>query len=249
MAAISRNGEKLLNTFVSMGAAVVIFGAWQKILHASLADLFLTIGLLTEAAIFAVYGFLALRGYGLDDHGHGHAKKAMEAPKVSLAQGGVIPQLPADQIANLQQNIAKLGAVAQQLQDLSGAVRASQNFGEQVNKAAGAFVAVGKMVEDTSKSMISFKKAADQLGGMGDQTKQLSQNLTALNQVYHDEIANSSKGLKSIGAFYDNLSSVAKSLQDSVKEAESAKKEIANLAGNLSQLNAIYGNMISAMKK
>jgi hypothetical protein len=41
-----------------MGAAVVIFGAWQKITHQALADFFLTAGLITEAVIFVVYAFL-----------------------------------------------------------------------------------------------------------------------------------------------------------------------------------------------
>jgi hypothetical protein len=42
---------------VSIGAAVVIFGAWAKILHKSYADFMLTVGLLTEAAIFIIYAF------------------------------------------------------------------------------------------------------------------------------------------------------------------------------------------------
>jgi len=41
-----------------MGAAIVIFGAWQKITHQALADFFLTAGLITEAIIFVVYAFL-----------------------------------------------------------------------------------------------------------------------------------------------------------------------------------------------
>ncbi|MFN5930822.1 MAG: GldL-related protein, partial [Sphingobacteriales bacterium] len=39
--------NKYVNIFVSIGAAVVIFGAWAKILHKSFADIMLTIGLLT----------------------------------------------------------------------------------------------------------------------------------------------------------------------------------------------------------
>lgn len=50
--------NKVINVIVSAGAAVIIFGAWAKILHMPFADLMLSIGLLTEAAIFLIYAFL-----------------------------------------------------------------------------------------------------------------------------------------------------------------------------------------------
>lgn len=49
--------DKIVNAVVSIGAAVVIFGAWAKILHKSFADVMLTVGLLTEALIFVIYAF------------------------------------------------------------------------------------------------------------------------------------------------------------------------------------------------
>jgi len=57
-AGVSKSTERLINIIVCVGAAVVIFGALQKILHTKLADFFLTAGLLTEALIFVVYAFL-----------------------------------------------------------------------------------------------------------------------------------------------------------------------------------------------
>ncbi len=46
--------EKVINTCYAVGAAIVIFGSWKKILHQEGADTFLTIGLLTEVIIFMV---------------------------------------------------------------------------------------------------------------------------------------------------------------------------------------------------
>src|SRR5258708_20086591 len=57
-AGVSKSTERLVNIIVCVGAAVVIFGALQRILHTKLADFFLTAGLLTEALIFIVYAFL-----------------------------------------------------------------------------------------------------------------------------------------------------------------------------------------------
>ena len=58
MAGVSKSTERLVNVIVCVGAAIVIFGAWQKITHQPLADFFLTAGLITEAVIFVVYAFL-----------------------------------------------------------------------------------------------------------------------------------------------------------------------------------------------
>ncbi len=58
MAGVSKSTERVVNVVVCMGAAIVIFGAWQKITHQALADFFLTAGLITEAVIFVVYAIL-----------------------------------------------------------------------------------------------------------------------------------------------------------------------------------------------
>jgi hypothetical protein len=50
--------DKIINTVFSFGAAVVIFGAWGKLEHATFGDTALTAGLLTETAIFCLYGLL-----------------------------------------------------------------------------------------------------------------------------------------------------------------------------------------------
>lgn len=58
MAGVSKSTDKLVNIVVCVGAAIVIFGAWAKLLHKPYADTMLTVGLLTEAAIFLIYAFL-----------------------------------------------------------------------------------------------------------------------------------------------------------------------------------------------
>lgn len=52
MAGTNKQTDKIVNIVVCVGAAVVIFGAWAKILHKPYADFMLTVGLLTEATIF-----------------------------------------------------------------------------------------------------------------------------------------------------------------------------------------------------
>ena len=59
-AAIPPKVSRIVDMFVSFAAAVVIWGALQKLLHTPSADFFLKLGLGTEALVFSVYGFLYL---------------------------------------------------------------------------------------------------------------------------------------------------------------------------------------------
>ncbi|GGA84518.1 GldL-related protein [Puia dinghuensis] len=53
--------DKIINTAFSLGAAIVIFGAWAKIETKEFGDTALTAGLLTETTIFCIYGLLEWR--------------------------------------------------------------------------------------------------------------------------------------------------------------------------------------------
>jgi hypothetical protein len=53
--------DKIINTVFSFGAAIVIFGAWGKLENKEFGSTALTAGLLTETAIFCLYGILEWR--------------------------------------------------------------------------------------------------------------------------------------------------------------------------------------------
>jgi len=53
--------DKIINTAYSFGAAVVVFGAWAKLGHKDYSEIALTAGLLTETAIFCIYGLMEWR--------------------------------------------------------------------------------------------------------------------------------------------------------------------------------------------
>lgn len=48
--------EKWINMAYAFGAAIVIAGAWRKIIHGSFADELLTAGLVTEICLFCIMG-------------------------------------------------------------------------------------------------------------------------------------------------------------------------------------------------
>lgn len=52
--------KKAINVCFAFGAAIVVLGAWAKLVHKPYADTALTIGLLTEVVLFVVMGIQEL---------------------------------------------------------------------------------------------------------------------------------------------------------------------------------------------
>jgi hypothetical protein len=75
----------------------------------------------------------------------------------------------------------------------------------------------------------------------------LNKNLSALNSVYELQIREGSDHLKGAQQVYSGIEDMILRLKDSIDETGKYKEEIVKLRDNLSSLNGIYGNMLSAM--
>ncbi|NJK86088.1 MAG: hypothetical protein HC906_09115 [Bacteroidales bacterium] len=75
----------------------------------------------------------------------------------------------------------------------------------------------------------------------------LNKNLSALNAVYELQVREGQEHLKSSKNVYVGLEDMITKLKESVDETNRYKEEIVKLRDNLTSLNSIYGNMLSAM--
>jgi hypothetical protein len=75
----------------------------------------------------------------------------------------------------------------------------------------------------------------------------LNKNLSALNAVYELQVKEGSEHLKGSQKVYSGIEDMILRLKDSIDETSRYKEEIVKLRDNLSSLNNIYGNMLSAM--
>ena len=69
-AAIPSKVSKWVDVGVSFGASIILWGALRKLIHAPDADIWLWIGLTTEALIFALYGVLYIKYPAIEDASH-----------------------------------------------------------------------------------------------------------------------------------------------------------------------------------
>jgi gliding motility-associated protein GldL len=250
MAGVSKSTERLVNVVVCVGAAIVIFGAWQKITHQPLADFFLTAGLITEAVIFMVYAFLPPPGSEM------HAI-AEALPKLAGGSNSSVDKMdkmmkdaditPAN-LARLGEGFKKLGTSVENIADVSDVIKNTSDYSAKTKEAAHALDQVKVAYQGAATTLAHFNTAADSTKQFHEQVQVLTKNLGSLNAIYELELQDTNNHLKAMNSFYGNLVQASQTMQGSVDDAKKAHEQIARLAGNLSNLNTIYGNMLSAMQ-
>lgn len=252
MAGTSKSTDRIVNILVCVGAAVVIFGAWAKILHKSFADTMLTVGLLTEAAIFLVYAFLPPPGQEM-------AKLAEALPKMVGGSSGNPALQSMDKMlqeaditpANLKRlgdNFQKLGTTVSNIGEVGDVVKSTGDFSAKTKEATVAMGQLKDAYTTSANTMSNFNNASESAKGFHEQVQVLTKNLSSLNTIYELELNESNNHLKSLNNFYGKMAEASQVMMASVDDANKAKEQIATLANNLGKLNNVYGNMLSAMQ-
>jgi gliding motility-associated protein GldL len=252
MAGTNKTTERLVNVLVCVGAAVVIFGAWAKILHKSFADTMLTVGLLTEAGIFLLYAFLPPPGGEM-------AKIAEALPKMSAGSAGNPALAKMDQmmqevditpasLSRLSDNFKKFGSTVDQISDVSNVVAATSDYTSKTKEAAVAMSNMKDAYTNATNTMQSFNEASEGTKKFHEQVQVLTKNLGSLNTIYELELQDTNNHLKAMNNFYSNLAQASEAMKGSVDDAKKTQEQIGILAKNLGNLNNIYGNMLSAMQ-
>lgn len=250
-AAIPPKVSRIVDIFVSIAAAVVIWGALQKLLHTSSADFFLKLGLGTEAAVFLVYGILYIYYPAIDDHQVKLAgvaptpqgNPALKSMEKMLEEADITPA----NLGKLSAGFQKLGTTVEKMGEISDVVKATGDYTQKTKEATQALDAVKTAYSGIATSANSFNNASEGARAFHEQIQVLTKNLSSLNTIYELELQESNNHLKALNQFYGKLNEASSAMNTTASDAIKAKEQISALANNLGKLNQIYGNMISAM--
>ncbi len=240
---------KIVDVLVSIAAAIVLFGALQKLMHTKLADLFLQIGLYSESIIFLGYGLLYMYYPAMDEHEvhvpglDEKGNPAINTMEKMLKEADITPA----NLGNLSASFKKFGGTVSQISDLSDMVKSTGDFSNKTKEAATALGSVAGAVTQAATSLSSFNEASESTKQFHGQVQVLSKNLASLNAVYEMELQESNNHLKALNQFYGKLAEASSLMNGTAEDAAKAKEQIAALAGNLTRLNQVYGNMLTAM--
>lgn len=262
----SKKGKIVMNMVYGLGAAVVIVGAWMKILHLPGANISISVGLLTEAVIFIISAFEPpkeeidwtlvypeLAGLPAEDRpargGVGGTANLVLKDSVTqeldkmLAEAKIGPEL----LSSLRDSITRLSDNTSQLNEVATAASATDEYVSKMKNASSTVSKLSETYVKAAESLTGLSSTEEEGKSYGEQLQRVSKNLSALNNVYELQLSGSQDYLEATGKVYGNIALLLNNLNDSVEDTKRYKEEIAKLGNNLSALNTVYGNMLSAM--
>jgi len=253
-----------LHVAISWGASIVIIGALFKILHIGgiMGNYMIGLGLGVEAFLFFLTGFFPPEPEPAWERVYPELKAdfkgelpiasarpvAATAPNTAaldkmLSDAKIGPEL----IESLGSGLRTFGDKVATISNVADASTATNEFTGKIKTASAGFDNLSASFDKATANLKAMGESTVDSQAYHDQVNNLAKNLSALNAVYELELQDSSAHLKSMNKFYSNLSLTMQNFNESMEDSKQFKEEVNKLAKNLSSLNAIYGNMLSAM--
>jgi gliding motility-associated protein GldL len=201
----SRASKKFMNMAYGLGAAIVIIGALFKITHFELGPLngnvMLTLGLVTEAIIFAISAFEPV-----DDDldwslvypelaSGATSTKQKEQPKD--AEGLLSKKLDellkdakidAELMSSLGESIKNFEGTAKGISPTVDSIAATRKYGEELSLAAAQMESLNSLykvqLESVNRQATINEEAVENATKLKEQMQSLASNLSSLNGVY-----------------------------------------------------------------
>ncbi len=201
----SNRGKKFMNMVYGLGAAIVIIGALFKIQHIEIGFLtggvMLTIGLVTEAIVFAISAFEPVDA-DLDwskvyPELAGGESSRIEEEEIVDEQGLLYQKLDemlkdaridSGLMESLGESIRSFEGAAKNLSTTSAGMNAQKKYSEEMAMAAAQMESLNTLyksqVESTAKQAEVNQAVAENAAKLKDQMESLTKNLNSLNGVY-----------------------------------------------------------------
>lgn len=256
----SKSWKKFMGKLYGIGAAVVIVGALFKIQHWPGAGPMLIAGLGTEAVIFFFSAFEPI---------HEDPDWTLVYPELATgdmvehdealpadASGSVTEQLDAmledakiepELIESLGKGMRSLSDQASKLSDMSDAAVATDSYVSSLKGASSRVSELSDTYAKASESLTGLVSVSEAGNSVGSSMEKMATNLSQLNNVYEMQLTGSQEHLEATRKMYEGISQLMGNLHDSLDDTRKYKENMAQLSQNLSALNTVYGNMLSAM--
>jgi gliding motility-associated protein GldL len=153
-----------------------------------------------------------------------------------------------DQLNRLGDNFKKLNTTITNMNDITDVVAATGDYTAKTREVTSALAQVKDAYVGAANSVGAFNSASEGAKLFHDQIQVLTKNLSSLNTIYELELQESNNHLKTLNTFYGKLAETSQIMIGTADDAKKVQEQVAGLATNLTRLNNIYGNMLSAMQ-
>ena len=195
----SKAKKKAFNMAYGLGAAVVILGALFKIAHFPGGTEMLAIGMIVEAAVFALSAFEPveedldwtnvypeLAGGTANDKEEANDAQGLLSQKLDdLLQEA---NLDSEKIGRLSESISNFAGAAEGMKPATDSIAASNRYAEQLSVAAIELESLNSMYiiqkENAERQASLNQETLDNAERLKEQMESLATNLSSLNGVY-----------------------------------------------------------------
>ncbi|MCU4174482.1 gliding motility protein GldL [Carboxylicivirga sp. N1Y90] len=166
------------------------------------------------------------------------------------------------------QNMKQAGNAVGELANVQ--MKSAATLDDSVGQLSQTYQATAKAIGDSGDKLVNnMQKSGEELmssyASAGDNMKSHFEQLNANNTEYNQKLGDVNKNLSAINSAYElqlqglnsqaeasqsltkGMTDINTQLQTSVNDAKIYKEQVAQLSQTVSELNTIYGNMLSAM--
>lgn len=259
-----------MNFVYGWGASAVIIGALFKIMHFPGATYVLTAGMLVEAFIFFLSAFEPQMEHYEWSNVFPELSQDFDGEKTNFSSNGGSMSLDVvddETKKRIQDGLSKLAASIENVKDISEAAVATTAYKDSIISAAAAMNQITKESSDVSTRMTGlnsaidisseeFKKVGSSVGDYAifvesfkedfiTNSNAFAGNISALNAIYEMQIKSTNDYVSSFNNIQEGVNSIATNLSGTVESTKLYKEESEKLGRNISNLNSVYGNMLS----
>lgn len=248
-----------VNFWTCILAVPVILGVLFKLLHWPGSQIMLIVGLMGEALVFLVMS--TQPEYADWDWSKAYPELSDESARAVPRQRPVSNEGVSQHLDRMMEDahigpelISSLGTGLRSFSEKVGNISAVADAATTTNEYTQRVAAATRSMENldqayqrASASLVEVAGSTADTQSYHEQVAALAKNLSALNAVYEMELQDSKAHLSSMNKFYTNLNETMQNFNESLEDSKQYKEEVARLSRNLSALNAVYGNMLSAM--
>lgn len=104
----------------------------------------------------------------------------------------------------------------------------------------------GPSASGSSHKALNAEIVENKLGGMLTELQSMSKSLGSLKALQEVDFSQTGDQLKAMNNFYTRMNDAMASLNASVEDTKQYQAQMSSLSKNLTSLNAVYGNILSA---
>lgn len=143
------------------------------------------------------------------------------------------------------------GAYSGVAESLQKDANATDMYVNSIKKATESAHSLAEKYTQSCESLTKSAKAIDFSAvdgkSYGEQIQKLSKSLSELNSIYELQLKSSADQLQKTDKMKETIGSFLANLNESVEGTAKYKEQVNALAKNITALNQVYGNMLSAM--